>query len=499
MRGEFPIKYLKKYYLIPLFFIVIALWFTPRYNQLLYVAKHTMTFIFLGLIAINITLSIFKDQLDNKSETFSEKHYTLFRLLTVFSIITSLTIIAIGQRNYILTAETPPIERCYYYDAYGNYIHGSRFIYNCPTPEVIKTDDTLTMSFEYTYYGSGNSYSGSSVNGMTEYDYRKVNEGASKITVEVHYTENHIIDYYRVREVTNYVADDYTKTITDGKETYTLENQTYITNYYEAIIDTNVSANTIRQNKKIYRSTDHEHVVESVTEFTFNDFSDTEPTKEHAYQINYNPVSNRNAYELMIYSYLPINGYDEDSPTYEGYVELIGNSPSIHIESVQPTYDLSINSNKSNTYTIVPNDNISYLVTKNGYQELDKYTFTDVSKDISIPVLTNQSFLNLNAPRPKDEHTSFQKQMYNSFVFFESRNKHHLLHETNYGYRVESYGQDGVKDASDLSSSIGEIVGVNGGVDRYFITNRSNDFFYNHAPLFDYNPMIKYLLNHVLP
>ncbi len=493
MRGEFTIKYLKKYYLILLFGIVVAFWFTSRYNQILYILKHTVTFIFLALLSIKLTLYIFKKNLYENHEEFETKHYRLFRILTILSIVVSLTIISVVQRDYILVAETPPMETCYYYDEFGNYIHGSRLIYNCPTPVVEKTDDSLSMTFDYTYHGSGNGYSNLSIGGISLYENRKVEIGASRISVEVHYTDDNIIDYYRLREVTNYLADDYTRTEINRKQEYNLANQTYITNYYEVIINTSFDNGVIIQNKKDYQLLNTENIVESVTDFVFKDFSTSNPNHEREYRINYTSVS-QGVNEFLLYEYTPETGYDEDNPIYEGVVEPTFDGTRLYFENEQTDYGSLEFSSKMYAYTTNSHTNSSSFVLKY-YWSIRKYDYTNMSDTPFLPVLTKEKVMGLENQQSEDDlQLSFQS--YNDFVYFQSQYKNNLLYKTDYGYRVETYGHDGVRDDSELKNHIGEIQYININSDNRIISLSGNtNFFYQNAPIFDMNSMMKYLLS----
>lgn len=417
----------------------------------------------------------------------------MFRVLTIVSITVSLTVISIAQRDYILEAETPPVETCYYYDEYGNYIHGSRLIYNCPVPEVLQTEDSLSMTFNYTYFGSGNGYNGASFNDTTLYQYRKVEDGASSISVEIHYTDDNIIDYYRLREVTNYRADDYTKTELNNKEVYNLSSQTYVTNYYEVIIDTDFSDGVIIQNKKVFQQTGFENIVDQVTDFSFKDFTNEEPRWEMEYRINYSSVS-EGVYEFLIYQYTPTSGYDKDNPTYEGMVDPIFGGSRIYFENEQTEYGTLEFSSQMYTYMTNSITNTSSFIRKY-YSSILEYDFDNLGDNNNLSILTKKNDMHLEDLQNEDD-LRYSYQNYNGFIYFESQFKSNLLYQTDYGYRVETYGSDGIRDESELSSSIGEIGYVNNGVDDRIIslTNPTN-FFYRYSPIFDYNPMLKYLLN----
>lgn len=476
----------------------MTFWFTPRYNQLLYVIKHTLTFLFLGILSIKITLALFKSNLDKNNEVFNEKHLSLFRVLTVVSIVTSLTVISITQRNYILEAETPPIERCYYYDEFGNYIHGSRLIYNCPEPEVVKTQNSLTMTFEYKYYGSGSGYSGLAGTGITGYEYRKVETGGSKIQIEVKYTDDNIIEYYRLQEVSNYYADDYAKdeSVSDFDKAFTLVNQTLISNYYEVLIQTEFNSEEIIQNKKNFRLSGIIDGSTEITDYVFYDFSTTEPNYETEYRVNYQLVEGypdeRNNYEFELYEDVPSRDNYSTEPRYEGFVSNVIFGKRIYFENEQVDLGDNEYSSQMYNYTINYSDNTSSFV-KKYYQSLFDYDFTNL-KESELSVLTEKSYIGLENAQSEDTST-YEIDNYNGFTFFEYNYKSCLLYETDYGYRLEQYGQDGIKDDSELSSTIGEIGYTNSGPDDNILGfDNQTHLFYEDAPLFDYNPIFKYLL-----
>lgn len=468
-------------------------WFTPRYNQLLYVTKHTLTFLLLGLLSIKITMALFKRNLDRNSDVFQEKRLIFFRIITVVSIVTSLTVILITQRNYIMEAETPPIQRCYYYDEFGNYIHGSRLMYNCPEPVVVKTEDSLIMTFEYNYFGSGNGYNGLSGTGMTGYQYRKVDTGGSKIRVEVRYTDDNIIEYYRLQEISNYYADDYTKdeSISDFDKAFTLVNQTLVSNYYEVIIETEFGSEDIIQNKKNFRLTGVIDGVSDITDFPFHDFSADEPDYETEYRVEYE-LAEENTYEFKFYEDVPSRDSYSIESKYEGFVSNIFSGYRIYFENEQTDLGENMYSSQMYNFTINSWDNTSSYVRKY-YQSLWDYDFTNL-KETELSVLTEKNYISLENSQ-NEITSSYDVDNYNGFTFFEYNYKTCLLYETDYGYLIEEYGNDGIKDESELSSTIGEIGHVNSGPDDNIIGfDNQTHLFYEDAPMFDYNPIFKYLL-----
>lgn len=468
-------------------------WFTPRYNQLLYVTKHTLTFLLLGIVSIKIILTIFNNNLNRNSDIFQENRLVFFRIITVISIVTSLTVISIMQRNYIMEAETPPIERCYYYDEFGNYIHGSRLVYNCPEPVVVKTEDSLMMTFEDTYFGSGNGYHGLSGTGMTGYKYRKVDTGGSKIKVEIRYTDDNIIEYYRLQENSNYYADDYTKdeSISNFDKAFTLVNHTLISNYYEVIIETDFRSEEIIQNKKTFRLTGVVDGVSGITDYQFYDFSSNEPDYETEYRVEYE-LSDEHNYEFKFYVDVPSRDKYSIEPTYEGFVSNISFGYRIYFENEQADLGENMYSSQMYNFTINSWDKTTSYVRKY-YQSLWDYDFTNLN-ETELSVLTEKNYISLENSQ-NEITSSYDVDNYNGFTFFEYNYKTCLLYETDYGYLIEEYGHDGVKDSSELSSSIGEIGYVNSGPDdNIFGFDNQTHLFYQDAPIFDYNPIFKYLL-----
>lgn len=417
----------------------------------------------------------------------------MFRVITVVSIVTSLTVISITQRNFILEQETPPIERCYYYDEYGNYVHSSRLIYRCPQPEVIKTQDSLIMTFEYEYIGNRPEYSSMTGTNVSSFSNRRVETGGTKIKVEIKYTDDNVIEYYRLQEVSNYYADDYTKVenTNDKEESFILDSHTLTTNYYEVIIDTKFNDGEIIQNKKSFNLSDVINGTSEIEEYHFNDFSTTEPDNETEYRVVYQTVENSN-YEFKLYLDFLSNDDLSTESLYEGFISNITGGKRIYFENEQVTDGENAYSTQMFNYTINNMDSTSSLVKKYSYG-IEDYDLVNLEES-GLSVLEEYNYSGLSNPQSEGNRT-FEIDNYNEFTVFELKNSTYILYGKDYGYYIEQYGMDGVKDNSELSNYMDEIVRVNSGLDESIIGFRNpTHLFYEDAPIFDYNPIFKYML-----
>jgi hypothetical protein len=426
------------------------------------------------------------------------KRLIAFNVFTIISVVIVLFSSSIAQRNYILNAETPPIERCYYYDQFGNYIHGSRLLYNCPTPTIVtQTDAKLEMTFEYNYYGNSEGYSGMSGTGITGYEYRKVEDGAVKISVELRYTEDNIVEYYRLRETVNYIADDYSKDESepDFDKAFTLVNQTKISNYFEVTMETEFSDTLITQTKKVYNHFDEIDSFDEVTDFTFYEFDEDEVDYETIFRVDYHQYLVGES-RIEVYKDIPSRDKYAIEPILKG---TISNPNSVT--------DGRITANLHTPYEVFPDyenytsltlqkrgdgvSDINYFVNGNQY-DLD-YELID---EYDVYLLESREYKNY-FDETENTFEAFDIIKYKDFYYYKNDDfKEHLIYQTNYGILIEQYSQqDGIKDESELSNYIGEIALTNSGVDDTILSlSNFQNLYYKNSIIWDNNPIIEYLM-----
>lgn len=130
----------------------------PKYDQLIFVSKHILYFLFYSLGAMLI-ISVFY-RLLKKTAVMRNFNIKYLNLITV--IVASLTLIIISnvRINYIETREIPVLAGCTYYDNYSNVIYETTLYGVCPALEIIsKTDNSYHLRGELSFEGGTYHYS----------------------------------------------------------------------------------------------------------------------------------------------------------------------------------------------------------------------------------------------------------------------------------------------------------------------------------------------------
>ncbi len=471
----------------------IGTWFLPKYNQLFFITKHTLTFVTLGLLVVFIIIMIYKKIRHSNQIVFSRKKVNILQLSTAFTIGVLLVIIAFQQNNYIDEWETPPVQMCYYYDEYGNYIHGSRMSYNCPTPNIIQDDGSiLIMEFEYHFIGERDDrYSGgSSVIGG--FPYTRVDDGFAMVRVELHYSENGVIEYQRYQEVINYIQLAYSRdeSILKWDNQFTIENELKVTNYFEFEMVTDYLNGEIIQSKNEYILRDQIGEFSNLEDYMYYDFDESEPTYDSVLRVYYEEEDNKIIYQVYIDQ--PYRDLIGETVAYEGVVSKIGNEINFDFRWTDEQLNPNIEPFReiSDVYLIVDDKISNRIKTRMGYYYDYSYEYIEeFGINVTLGEVITSEFVNSTS---SGYHSDLIK--YNNSYYFNGKYQQYVISQQEYGFLLRQYYNDGVKSDEKPYVDSGELESFAISIDYRIL--RSQDLFYDEQPIFSVNPIIKYFLIH---
>jgi hypothetical protein len=461
--------------------------------------KHVLSYTLVSIIAIRFTLKKYHSFRTNPKYEFSQKGVKRLQIFTLLVIGGLLFTVRIGQNYVIEKVETPPVQTCYYYDHYGNFIHGSRISYQCPEPEIISQEDgSFTMEFEYGFLGTrtdayqgGSSYPDSDL-------YYQTTDGYAKIKIEIGYLEDGIINYRRVQEVVNNLSSEYSRdeTIDNFEDQFTLVNETIRTNYFEAIMDTVFEDGEITQTKKVYHLRSQTNQTNKVDTANYYNFQEDDLSYDTVYRLYYSQVDDGLEYE--IFTDIPIRDRIGEKADYLGYVRNIDGYKVLdyrwHEDKINP--DIEPYNGVGDIFTFKDDGQIYHnnrhfeFHTNNVYQQPEKF-------DLSI--LTSSQ--NYNEANYNSTTWDYQTDIsyYQENAYFKGKHDYqYTLTKTSYGYQIKKFGNDGYIGTEGLYNHSSEVLSSNRGIDDSIISyDNPQHLIYKNQPVFDVNEMLKYLLNEV--
>ncbi|MFK5882952.1 MAG: hypothetical protein QM489_01280, partial [Candidatus Izemoplasma sp.] len=415
----------------------------------------------------------------------------ILQFSTVLTIGVLLVLIGVQQNNYIDEFETPLVQVCYYYDDYGNYIHGSRLIYTCPVPNVIEDNESiLIMEFEYYFIGErDNTYSGGS-HVLGDYEYTRVDDGYVMVRVELHYNTEGIIIYRRYQEVVNYIQLAYLKdeTVSNWADRFTKIDEMKITNYYEHIISTDFEVGEIIQTKNEYVLNNQIDVFSNLEDYSYYEFDQSSPTRDAILSVYYEEEDSLLTYQ--VYKDFPYNDNFGDYISYVGFISKNENIVTLDFRWTDEQLNPNITPFReiSDVYTIV-DDNISTRMrTYLGYYSDYSYGYIEqFGVNIMTGEIRTSEFANID-----DYESHWNLIEYRGSYYFSKNYQQFVLSQTEYGFIVKQYGIDGVKSDEKPYVDAGELINYYASIDAR--TLNSLDLIYINQPIFTVNPIIRFFL-----
>lgn len=184
------------------FAITLILEFSPRYNQILFVLRHSTLYLgiaFLISAVVSIFYFIYKSY-------FNKRHINILflNIITLAILSTSLIWVADTRLDYIVENEVPSYMNETLYDDYSNKIYKSILVGFEPVIEVIeKTEHSLILHIEENCDCQQNSYYLEEYYPDESFDPYIDSIVEILVDIEIVYFDDHTIDRYTIRETRN--------------------------------------------------------------------------------------------------------------------------------------------------------------------------------------------------------------------------------------------------------------------------------------------------------
>jgi hypothetical protein len=448
-----------------------------------FVLKHTLIYILVASVIVMLIKKIYRHVLHKYGEVFVDKKLYFLKGFTILVMMILLGLSRYLQLDYIKLYETPPIRYCYFYDEYGNYIHGSRIYNVCPQVEVLsKTEDSLIFRAEYIYPGNRQDR----LRNEHETPYYQGKTGYGIVDVVIKYNTEHYITSYSSQTSINYELYEFENE--DSLKDKSLINDEAIKQYYHSLlltIETDYSQDLVSQTKKLYVKKPEHVKFDDVSEIEHVDFAESDLSYEDSKKIQ---VTKREDHRVEFEVYRPIIRDEE-------HVLRLTDLGSIKYEQDKTELFVELNTElnrvtRSITYTI-SDDRITRLKLYGPYGPFD-YTdeFTKV-KDYGPMIQTYFS-----SSHNGKESSGYGSKVYelNDSVVVETGFRTHKMYPTSYGYKVEEYHGDGSRAEVPYSDE--------DFLTRWFIGMDNDVLAYNPIvleysghPIMNLNPMLQYLID----
>jgi hypothetical protein len=458
MKGAIKIKYLKHiiYYSILLILLGITL-VLPKYNHQVFIFKHILIYILGASIVVMVIHWIYKYFLIKNETIIANVNLMLLRGIMLFMIIIVLVIISHYQLDYIRLYETPPLEGCYYYDEYGNYIHGSRITYMCPKLKVLsKTEQSLKVRAEYEYPNPGAGYI----------------DGFVIVDINIDYDEEHHVTSYTSQTSTNYVEGNYIRT--DSYDNKKIIKEEYnLDKHYNSVlisIKTSYSPQQITQTRQAFKYELDDAKYDRIQDAEHYEFKeDTYPWREASLVLN---VTNQSE------DHMEYRVYSNNDLTYFGQVNYRHDSTELYYER-NPR-----------------------MLSKNGDEEVSTYLITDKTIKKTEPHVsqdkTEQKIQEYKQYKDYKPMISSKKKpvFLKNAVIEEGDFNVYKMYKTDFGYQVEEYRGIDLQRSDLPYSQYNYFENLTSGEDYRFFELHSNHISleFENYPIFSFNPMLKYLV-----
>lgn len=451
--------------------MTITTLFLPKYNQTVFVLKHTFIYLFFASFTILLVRYFYSKLLQMYHNVLTDNKLILFRVFTFIMIGLFLFIGRNIQLNYIALYESPPVVHCYYYDEYGNYIHGSKMTYVCPTLEVIEQEDNfLKVRATYEYPGNDTSHLKRDNDGPY---YRGV-DGYAVVDIEVAYGEDNYITTYKSQTSWNYELLEFR----DIDST----DEGVLSTYYRSlqlVIETDYGEDAITQSKTTHMFEDSDVDYTDIKDVNHYDFSSDDPLSVQSLELVVTSKAN-NKIDFEVYQ------YNLDNPLrFLGYIENNNDQTKVFFE-YNPEYVNVEPKEISNTYTITDD-----TVTRSKLSGIHNtiYTYHKFS-NINGYIETNDVYYQSN--EFQHEHVSEIFSTNDSFII-EGDMQTYKVFNTEYGFVIEKYQGDNHKEEIPNSHEY-ELIAFFTGIDHLvFDYGNPIRLVYDNQPVSIVNPMIRYL------
>lgn len=476
MKGERKIMKKTLYFLVFLSLIITTL-FLPKYSQLVFVLKHTLIFIFGASLIIVFIKKLYNILLVKYEKIITDKKLVLFRLFTLVVISGLLFLGRTIQLNYIALYESPPVVLCYYYDEYGNYIHGSRMTYVCPTLEIIeKNENYLKFRAEYDYPGNRDDYLRSD---NSSGPYYRGYDGYGVVDVEIEYNDEHFITSYTSQTSINYELLVFSNT--DSLQDSNLSDEGEILKYYNSFqlsIQTEYDHDSARQIKSFYVIEQNNIQYNDIKNVSHYDFSNSEPVS--TYQLDLDVTNSTEThkefeiYDLARDNLLAYLGYiDIENDTTKVFFEMNPDNVAIEPNEISDTYIIKENiisrthisgsSRREYEYELF-NTSLNYIQTKYSYSK--QYQSSEYRKSKGYEI----------------DNTIIVEGVFETYKMF----------KTSYGFMIEEYqGDNHVEEIPHSNDDY--LTSPYRGLDELVFSTNPIRLIYEYQPICNINPMIRYL------
>lgn len=471
MKGDTTIKKKIIYFAVLTTLLVMVL-FLPKYSQIVFVIKHTVIFLFAASVVVLIVKSIYNGFLKQYSNVLVKRKLMIFNAFTIITIGGLLFGVRVLQTNFIALTETPPIVFCYYYDDYGNYIHGSRMSYVCPELEIlINEDNLLKFKAEYRFI---NDEGTTNVTKDNDGPWYQSDDGFAVVDIEITYNDDHFITSYIAQTSMNYQLKEYYGDSDD------FEDNNSIMKYYSSFyftIETEYSDTVISQKKQGFYIKQEDSTYDDITVLNHYDFVDVEP------DFNYELIlevleETETTKHFEIYD--PSQG---DTFRFRGDISKLDNQIDVFFEYnpdiVNPEPNVI-----SDSYQIKQDEILRTHTSGSSYTNYE-YTFHEGFGYIQSFYQHYNGYI-LNGAR--DSNTFIR----DDFIIVEGVHQTHKIYNTNYGFMIEEYHGDNEKSENPPSDKY-YLVSRYTGLDERVFQYNPIALVYQNQPISQFNPMISYL------
>lgn len=462
--------------LFGLFTIAIYASFQVKYNQTIFIIKHTSFFLFFALLILILVKYSYSRAL--KNDYFgSDKRQVYLKLYT--AVIFGFLVFGISrvQLLYINIYETPSLVECYYYDQYGNYLHGSRFSYVCP--ELIVTslnDEDFEFYLEYDFPETDpNKYQRTN-----DSNWYQIKEAFALVNISVSYDEYQNITSMIYQETIQYIRYEYPNYESEDIDTSDRFEQKYASSS-RIDISTEYSETEVTQTNRVYTYEYSNVSFDDIEDATHYNFSNETPKWENSYHIDINTLSEYKK-EFTIY-------INDDFETYyaEGYVEDTDTNVDLFYrlnsenlsDSIQPK-------DRFESITFTPEKGV--IRTKEHLGSQHSYIY-DYNSDLNINYI--QSKYDLIEGR---EEYSYSDYVSGGNFAIESDRYLYKFYNESYGFRIEEYTENSSTREIPYGYG-GQVTNILFGADyMVYGTYGQMNLIYFYQPVLNFNPMIKYLI-----
>lgn len=453
-----------------LLLLVISTIFFPKYNQLLYVTRHALIFMFASYVIVFILMFIYKTMIKHRPDFFVDQRLKFLRIFTVVTFGLLLMTTSFLQLRYIQLVETPEAIYTLYYDNYGNYIHTNIQAYLKPEIDVIEnTDDILHVKFVYVY--GTEPWGGYSKSNDDAY-WTQPLEAYSVVDINIMYDSSHRIISYQNQTSTNYAYTTYInldrKDISDIQQHYS-SGEINITYTYDT--------NNVFTRRTIYMM-DEIKAYTNISNLSHYDFSNTEPSQDNQYFITV--YENSESYKSF-----GVKQNDELIDYINGEIRKENDSLKLSFET-----DSILDGYPRSTYTyMIDSDEITYDGTYYYMTDQNVYLY---NQEFDVYHLNIQNSSNEFYDIPINYQYLYEKYDLSNVLILENSGQVIKFVHNQFGYQIENYFGDGtIGTHEDLYDTFDFIFSY---YDRFLYANSFKLGEDGYGAQVSFNPMIKYLL-----